>query len=130
MSELAIYKVSIVRVGELAKIGVLWPNVRIIARCTFGSGRGTGRFRRTDAVICAPPVGRRLDPGERLGVDYSRETLENSRQKVDMDASAFYKSLIIGAPYGIRTRVTALRGRRIPIRLFVSPSSFFLISPP
>ena len=41
-----------------------------------------------------------------------RESLENSGQKVDMDASAFCKSLIIGAPYGIRTRVTALRGPR------------------
>jgi hypothetical protein len=29
---------------------------------------------------------------------------------VDMEASSFCKSLIIGAPYGIRTRVTALRG--------------------
>ena len=36
MSELAIYKVSIVRVGELAKIGVLWPNVRIIGPIPSG----------------------------------------------------------------------------------------------
>jgi hypothetical protein len=42
-NELAIYKVSIGRVGELEKIGALWSNVRIFARCTLGSGRGTGR---------------------------------------------------------------------------------------
>ena len=35
---------------------------------------------------------------------------QNSGQKVDMEASSFCKSLIIGAPYEIRTRVTALRG--------------------
>jgi len=34
-------KVSISRVVELTKIGVLWPNLRIIAICTFGAGRGT-----------------------------------------------------------------------------------------
>jgi hypothetical protein len=34
---------------------------------------------------------KRVDPGERLGVNYGRETLENSGQKVDMDASAFCK---------------------------------------
>jgi hypothetical protein len=53
---------------------------------------------------------KRLGPEERLGLNYSRKTFENSGQKVDTDASSFCKSLIIGAPYGIRTRVTALRG--------------------
>jgi hypothetical protein len=35
---------------------------------------------------------------------------QNSGQRVDMETSSFCKSLINGAPYGIRTRVTALRG--------------------
>lgn len=32
---------------------------------------------------------KRLDPGERLGVNHGREILENSGQKVDMAATAF-----------------------------------------
>jgi hypothetical protein len=45
-----------------------------------------------------------------LAADVRYFARHNSGQKWDLTASTFRKSLIIGAPCGIRTRVPALRG--------------------